>query len=112
MTDPHEALKARLQAELEELEQDDADTREDRRPVELDQRSVGRLSRMDALQDQAMAQGQSRRRGARGHLIEAALDRIEAGEYGRCAECGEPISPQRLELDPAVPTCIACATSS
>ena len=109
MTEDHDALADRLRAELAALDEDDEDTRDARRPVELDQQSVGRLSRIDALQDQAMAQGQSRRRGAREGLIHAALARMDEGEYGRCVECGEPIAPRRLDLDPAVPTCIGCA---
>ena len=105
----HEALAARLREELRALREEDEGSEEARRPVALDQQSVGRLSRMDALQNQAMAQGQSRRREAREGVIQAALRRIEEGEYGSCAECGEPIAPRRLALDPAVPTCVACA---
>ncbi|MGH6916449.1 MAG: TraR/DksA family transcriptional regulator, partial [Geminicoccaceae bacterium] len=37
------------------------------------------------------------------------LERLAAGEYGSCVTCGEPIEPQRLELDPAIPLCLACA---
>ena len=79
------------------------------RVVELDQTSVGRLSRMDALQAQAMSQETGRRR--RQHLVEidAALTRIESGEYGDCFECGELIHPGRLSADPAVRLCISCA---
>ena len=105
----HETRAGRLRAELDALRGQDESTRDARRPVDLDQQSVGRLSRMGELQDQAMAQGQSRRRDARESVIQAALARIEEGEYGRCVECGEPISPARLDLDPAVPTCIGCA---
>ena len=102
-------LRARLEDELRALRRDDADSAEARRPVALDQQSVGRLSRMDALQNQAMAQGQSRRREAREAAICAALARLDEGDYGLCAECGEPIAARRLDLDPAAPTCIACA---
>ena len=110
MAEPdHESLLERLREELRTLEAEDGDTREARRPVALDQQSVGRLSRMGALQDQAMAQGQSRRREAREGLIRAALARHEEGAFGECVECGEPIAPRRLALDPAVPTCIGCA---
>ena len=109
MNDSAHAAKDRLETELDALRGEEAGTRDDRRPVALDQQSVGRLSRMDALQSQAMAQGQSRRREARERVIRAALARIEEGEYGHCTECGEAIAPRRLELDPAVPTCIACA---
>ncbi len=77
--------------------------------VMLDQSSVGRLSRMDALQGQAMAQERVRRRELELKKIAAALQRIEKGDYGLCLECDEPIAQRRLEFDPAVGYCIACA---
>jgi DnaK suppressor protein len=77
--------------------------------VELDQARVGRLSRMDAMQAQAMSVETGRRR--REHLveIEKALGRIEAGDYGECLECGEVILPGRLAANPTATLCIACA---
>ena len=77
--------------------------------VELDQARVGRLSRMDAMQAQAMSRETGRRR--RQYLVEidAALTRIESGDYGDCFECGEIIHPGRLSADPAVRLCISCA---
>lgn len=80
-----------------------------RAPVELDQQSIGRLSRMDALQGQAMAQETERRRKAELHRIEQALQRIESGDYGYCTICDEPVAKKRLELDPAIQTCVDCA---
>jgi len=80
--------------------------------VELDQSSVGRLSRMDALQGQAMSQERARRRQIELQKIAAALRRIEAGDYGFCVRCGEDIADKRLELDPAAPLCIDCASKS
>ena len=88
----------------------DAETSEERAPVELDQQAVGRLSRMDALQVQAMALETSRRRGVELRRIAAALARIDEGEYGYCLECAEEIAVRRLELAPAAPLCIACAS--
>lgn len=82
---------------------------ESRKPVALDQTSVGRLSRMDAMQQQAMALATERRRKVALARIDAALARIEAGDYGWCVQCGEAIAPKRLALDPATPTCVACA---
>lgn len=81
----------------------------DRAAVELDQTKVGRLSRMDAMQAQAMAVETERRRKVELDRIGAALKRIEDGTYGECVACGEDIDLKRLELDPAVPTCIDCA---
>lgn len=102
-------LRARLLAELEALGAEDALGAEGRKTVELDQTSVGRLSRMDALQGQAMAKATNARRGQRKLRITAALDRMDDGEFGYCLECGEAIAPARLDLDPTVPTCIGCA---
>lgn len=101
-------LRAR-QKELRDLAESSAESRE---PVELDQTRLGRLSRMDALQGQAMSQETERRRQIELNRIDAALKRMEKGEFGFCAVCGEPIEPKRLELDPSLPTCIACAEGS
>ena len=78
--------------------------------VELDQTKVGRLSRMDAMQGQAMAQAATRRREETLRNIASALKRIDDDEYGDCAECGEAINPKRLEFDPTVLLCIDCAS--
>lgn len=80
-----------------------------RKPVELDQASVGRLSRMDAMQMQAMAAASERRRQMRITAIDAALARLAEGEFGYCVSCGEEIGTRRLELDPAAASCISCA---
>ena len=95
-----------LQQELTALQQTGAEAA---RVVELDQTSVGRLSRMDALQGQAMSQEQGRRRVNEQQKISAALRRLAAGDYGYCVACDEPIAVPRLELDPAVMLCIDCA---
>jgi len=77
--------------------------------VELDQARVGRLSRMDAMQAQAMSVETGRRRRLHLVAIEKALERIEAGDYGECLECGEVIPPGRLEVNPTATLCISCA---
>ncbi len=103
------AAKERLLAERASLESLSEGSREARRPVALDQQSVGRLSRMDAMQVQAMALEAERRRRVQIRRIDAALRRIEDGEYGECVNCGEEIAPRRLEIDPAVALCTGCA---
>lgn len=80
-----------------------------RAPVALDQQSVGRLSRMDAMQQQAMAEAEGRRRRADIARIDAALARIEEGEYGWCLTCGAQIAAKRLDIDPAASQCVGCA---
>lgn len=101
----HKSLLER-QSELKAL---DAEAASWRNTVELDQQSVGRLSRMDAMQQQEMAQAEARRRTSDLARIEMALKRIEQGEFGWCTECGEPIAFKRLEIDPAAHLCIGCA---
>ena len=100
-----EALVARRE-ELEKLSEVSAEARE---TVALDQQSVGRLSRMDAMQQQAMAQATERQRAVEVSRIENALKRLDEDEYGACAECGEDISEKRLAVDPAASHCVKCA---
>lgn len=111
-TDELAAFQRQVEARLAELlavaPQNDA-RRED---VTLDQTRVGRLSRMDALQMQAMAQATERRRQQEVQRLEAALKRLETEEFGYCKMCGELIARKRLESDPSVSTCIKCASGS
>lgn len=101
--------RQKLLDEQRSLHSEGKATEEDRGTVVLDQQSVGRLSRMDAMQRQAMAQAAQRRRNARIQRVKAALERIEDGEFGYCQDCGDDIETARLDLDPTVPTCVSCA---
>jgi DnaK suppressor protein len=83
--------------------------RESSQTVELDQSRVGRLSRMDAMQVQAMAQASMRRREQDLRDISAALARIDSGDFGYCETCGEAIAGKRLAINPAARLCIGCA---
>jgi DnaK suppressor protein len=101
--------RPRIEAELAELDALSAAGGDDRRPVELDQQSIGRVSRIDSLQVQAMAQAADRRRAARRTALRGALARLEGGEFGWCGECGEFIGEKRLDIDPAAVRCVDCA---
>ncbi|GAW33573.1 RNA polymerase-binding transcription factor [Roseovarius sp. A-2] len=103
-------FRALIESLLADLEQDDARGRDGQATVELDQQAVGRLSRMDALQNQAMAKAGHARRQAEQRRLMAALARIDEGEFGYCEDCGEEIAEGRLRLDPAAPRCISCAS--
>ena len=98
-----------LHLRAEELAREDAMNADSRDTVELQEDSVGRLSRMDALQQQAMAQAQERRRAAEKARIKAALARLDEGEWGYCGTCGEEIAQARLRHDPSVAVCVGCA---
>jgi DnaK suppressor protein len=105
-----EHFKARLEARREELKSLHELSAQARGAVELDQTSVGRVSRIDAMQRQQMALASDRQRAEELVRIDAALQRIEDGSYGECLICEEPIAPKRLEFDAAIATCIDCAS--
>ena len=106
------AYRQRLETLLGELGEQAEMAGDSAGVVELDQARVGRLSRMDALQAQAMSRESQRRRSETRARVRAAIVRIDRGEYGDCAECGEPIPPGRLEIDPAAALCLGCAEAS
>jgi DnaK suppressor protein len=95
----------------QQLLKEDRAGEEATKTVELDQSKVGRLSRMDAMQSQAMAVEAKRRREIKIHRIESAIKRIDQDEFGYCTHCGAEINPKRLEFDPTVLLCIDCARS-
>ena len=97
-----------LTSEQDELLSLSNSSRAARAPVELDQQSVGRLSRMDAIQQQSMDLAREERRLLRRNIIHAALARIIDETYGYCLVCGDEIPYKRLQADPAVTRCIDC----
>lgn len=99
----------RLIAERRDIITAGQSTGDDRRPVVLDQQSVGRLSRMDALQGQAMANALQSRRDGRIKAIDAALERLQGEDFGWCEDCGDLIGSKRLDLDPTLQRCVSCA---
>jgi len=84
-------------------------SKEARDTVELDQQAVGRLSRMHAMQQQAMAEAQERARQLDLTRIEMAERRMNEGDYGYCIECDEEIPDARLAIDPMAEKCVRCA---
>ncbi|MES9991816.1 MAG: TraR/DksA C4-type zinc finger protein [Candidatus Thiodiazotropha sp.] len=105
------SLRERLLQLQSELQAVDETSQAAGETVELDQSRVGRLSRMDALQAQQMAQETARRRQQQLTKIAGALQRIDAGGYGKCFVCKGAIDIRRLEADPTITRCIDCAES-
>ncbi|MDA7963427.1 TraR/DksA C4-type zinc finger protein [Ruegeria sp.] len=100
----------RIHDRLAELAAQSASGQAAQSVVELDQQAIGRLSRMDALQNQAMAKAQQVRRDQEVRRLQAALARMEEGEFGYCEDCGDPIPRGRLDLDLAASKCVSCAS--
>jgi len=111
-SDRLETIRATLLLRQQELQEQARAGAEDEKPVELDQQRVGRLSRMDAMQAQAMSSEIGRRREVELARIGSALGRIDSGDYGYCVRCEEEIGEKRLEIDPAAPLCVDCAQRS
>lgn len=95
----------RLQAELRTTSET---TSQHAETVELDQAAVGRLSRIDAMQQQKMAEAQHRRNQLRLKQLAVALMAFNDDEYGDCKVCGEPIGYGRLKARPESPACVPC----
>ena len=97
-----------IDSEITEHRALSSNSRESRAPVQLDQQSVGRLSRMDAMQQQSMDLAREDRRRARLAVLAAALRRLAEGDYGYCLGCGEDVPEKRLDIDAAATLCIHC----
>lgn len=106
------AIKNKLRLDRQVLEESLAANPDASGVVELDQTRQGRVSRIDAMQQQAMAQANQASGRRRLVAIDAALSRIEEGFYGQCAECGESIAAARLAARPEVRMCLECKAAS
>ncbi|MCK7459493.1 TraR/DksA family transcriptional regulator [Idiomarina aminovorans] len=107
-----QTFKKQLEELKQQLLQSEEASKDDTKPVELDQQSIGRLSRMDAMQQQQMYQEQARRRKVQLQKVDGALRRIESEEFGECFVCGDDISLKRLQFDPTQTRCIECMESA
>ena len=115
MTDTEKLTESGVAAKRVELEQLKLDLKaalrasaDSVKPVKLDQTAVGRLSRIDSMQSQAMAQAARQGLEVRLSQCDNALESIERGEYGICRLCEEPIGAKRLGAKPEAPFCLDC----
>jgi DnaK suppressor protein len=102
-------LGERLRTSADEIEAVLASSKDSERPVDLEE-PIGRISRMDAIQQQKMATANRRRLEGRLLAIRAAMVRHESGAYGDCALCDDPIGFGRLCARPETPLCMPCQT--
>jgi DnaK suppressor protein len=109
MTIDPEKARERLATRKLELTEQSETTKDARAPVVLDQQAVGRLSRMDAIQQQKLAEAAERARKRDLVRIEMAERRLNEGDYGYCTDCGEEIPEGRLAIDPMAEKCVNCA---
>ena len=77
-----------------------------RRVSTADRRSEDDL--IVALQDEFLHMGLDRVLSGQLQEVESALDRLNSGEYGACADCGHSISSKRLQALPWATHCVDC----
>jgi DnaK suppressor protein len=109
MPTSNQEVRVELLRRVGEIEQALAQACDNAAVVELDQSTNGRLTRMDAMQQAAMASAHRARLETDKRKYLAAIDRVDQLEYGLCCRCGEFIASARLANDPATPFCVDCA---
>ncbi len=102
-----EELHADLLAERDRLEAILRLNKEGSKPVELGT-PIGRLSRMDAIQQQEMTKASRGTLDVKLRQIHASLEAYRKGDYGDCRSCEEPIGYRRLKARPEAPFCLSC----
>ena len=100
--------RSRLETLAKEINEDLNASKDSAGIVELDT-SIGRLSRMDAMQNQQMALELRRRQENQLLRIKNTLQRMDQGRYGLCGKCKQPIAEERLEISPDTVVCVRCA---
>ena len=101
-------LRLVLQSNKTKLEQQLLDAELATGVVILDQSSVGRVSRVDAMQQQSMAVSTRAKAEASLRKVLKALKRMEAEDFGYCGQCDEPIQFNRLKVQPQASHCLKC----
>lgn len=99
------AAKARLEAQLTELQERQSHIAEDlAEPLNRDSDEAA-----IELEDDVSLEGQRALVTREIASVKRALARIEDGTYGECVRCGADIAPGRLEARPEAALCINCA---
>ncbi len=106
-----EELRSLIEKTLAEVEASLEDARDDAKPVNLDL-EIGRVSRVDALQQQQFAVARRGELETRQKQLRSALSRIQAGSFGECLRCEEPIGLRRLRVRPESTQCRECQESA
>ena len=101
-------LKEIIMSELKALEQNLNDSRDTSKVVELDQQLIGRLSRMDSIQNKEMSKANLGRHIERKSQLLRVLERIKEKDFGFCIDCDEEIDIRRLRVNPIVRKCFSC----
>ena len=103
------AFKKKIEAEIQSLEEMLPKLEQSAKPVELDQSSVGRVSRIDALGNQAISEQALAKAQTKVKALKGVLEHIDDEDFGDCVVCGQPIPEKRLLVMPEHMVCVKCA---
>ena len=102
-----ELIKQKIESEIASLKKDIISLEESVQPIAPDV-SLGRLTRMDAIQQQQMTKANRSTCEVKLRQVKASLELIGKDEYGFCRSCEEPIGYPRLKARPEAPYCLSC----
>lgn len=102
------ALKLKIQEQLEKIEREIAELEANIQPISPEN-SIGRVSRMDAIQNQSVAEAGLRNKKEKRKKLHLALEKVDQDGFGICQQCKQPIQAGRLMYMPESAFCIRCA---
>jgi DnaK suppressor protein len=103
-----EEIREKIRAEIVKTESVIVDYEELTKPISPDD-SIGRLTRMDAIQNKSVAEAALRQSRDKLNKLRYALSHLDDPEFGKCAKCGNKIPVGRILLRPESPYCVHCA---
>ncbi|MCA9396272.1 MAG: TraR/DksA C4-type zinc finger protein [Candidatus Omnitrophica bacterium] len=110
MLDPDQIsrIRSEINGQIEQLEEQILSLKEQCKPVQPDS-SLGRITRMDAIQQKSMAEENLRQSESTLHSLKDTLDRLNDAGFGICTVCKQNIAPERILYLPQAKTCVHCA---
>ncbi|MEQ8523881.1 TraR/DksA C4-type zinc finger protein [Gracilimonas sp.] len=108
MTDSEKIrLKEIIGSRIQQTKNDIAELQELVKPIPLDA-SIGRVSRMDAINNKTINESSLREKLQQLKKLERAEENSDSGKFGICTRCGEEIPFGRLEYIPHTTRCVKC----
>jgi len=104
-----EEIREKISRAIEETEKDITAFEELTKPIAPDN-AIGRLSRMDAINNRSINQSQLNSSRSKLIMLKKAMERVDDPEFGICADCGEPIPVGRIMIMPEANLCVRCAS--
>jgi DnaK suppressor protein len=102
-----EKLTAIIESKIDSIKSDIIELEELIKPIPLDA-SIGRISRMDAINNRTINESSMREKKKILQRLEKALDNADSKDFGVCTKCGNEIPFGRLEYMPHTTRCVKC----